>query len=438
MTGKPDKVENSKKPDKERGEIEIRTEFVIKPKAGSMMDLSVKSRESSLSLRNLKEKSFNIKDKFKLLNKSKKSKFTGENQLAEQARKMGGSKLDFLDGEDIGSIASSYSSINGPTLNRDLKVNTMSRFNPARSSFISKSSSRNDSFSFNGGETPFDEDELNEKDDDKNMAAPSPFKRQNSIKFSRQSLRSNGSYSQRQLTNNNFIDENSNTSLNGIDEEKIPPPSSTNEAIHIAPLPPFGDDDEPNNFNSNNQILNAINNDISNQKFDDDFTASFNEINNSKRTSFSFESNQPKIISNLNDKQLKMPSEDQKSSNSTESQQLSNNSSSVSSYEANFERDDRTKLRNSNSNLDIKNIEIIPSRILNHSNKPQAPVIPAITTTTPSQTTNTSNLSNSIQDDEDDHIDWASSEDEEIVKQEVETFETFERNQVIIFLFFST
>ena len=57
LTGKPDKVENSKKPDKERGEIEIRTEFVIKPKAGSMMDLSVKSRESSLSLRNLKEKS---------------------------------------------------------------------------------------------------------------------------------------------------------------------------------------------------------------------------------------------------------------------------------------------------------------------------------------------------------------------------------------------
>jgi hypothetical protein len=396
-----------------------------------MMDLSVKSRESSLSLRNLKEKSFNIKDKFKLLNKSKKSKFTGENQLAEQARKMGGSKLDFLDGEDIGSIASSYSSINGPTLNRDLKVNTMSRFNPARSSFISKSSSRNDSFSFNGGEAPFDEDELNEKEDDKmeNAAAPSPFKRQNSIKFNRHSLRSNGSYSQRQLTSNNFIDENSNTSLNGIDEEKIPPTNSTNDEIHIAPLPPFGDDEPHTN---GNLILNTINNDISNQKFDDDFTASFNEINNSKRASFSFESNQPKLIENSNSEQFKRPSEEQISSNSADSQQLSNNSSSVSSYEANFERDDRIRLRHSNSNLDIKNIEIISSRILNHANKPQAPVIPAITTTTPSQTTNTSNLSNSIQDDEDDHIDWASSEDEEIVKQEVETFETFQRNQVII------
>jgi len=309
----------------------------------------------------------------------------------------------------------------------------MSRFNPARSSFISKSSSRNDSFSFNGGEAPFDEDELNEKEDDKNITGPSPFKRQNSIKFSRQSLRSNGSYSQRQLTSNNFIDENSNTSLNGIDEEKIPPPISTNDEIHIAPLPPFGDDDEPlTNGINNNLILNTINNDLTNQKFDDDFTASFNEINNSKRTSFSFESNQPKLIENLEGKKLKRPSEEQISSNSTDSHQLSNNSSSVSSYEANFERDDRIRLNHSNSNLDIKNIEIIPSRILNHTNKPQAPVIPAITTTTPSQTTNTSNLSNSIQEDDDDHIDWASSEDEEIVKQEVETFETFERNQVII------
>lgn len=39
-------------------------------------------------------------------------------KLAEQAKRMGGSKLDFLDGDDIGSITSSYSSINGPTLSR--------------------------------------------------------------------------------------------------------------------------------------------------------------------------------------------------------------------------------------------------------------------------------------------------------------------------------
>jgi hypothetical protein len=50
-----------------------------------MMDLSTKNRESSLSLKNLKEKSLNIRqsfgDKFKILNKSKKQKFSGENQV---------------------------------------------------------------------------------------------------------------------------------------------------------------------------------------------------------------------------------------------------------------------------------------------------------------------------------------------------------------------
>lgn len=88
LTGKPEKSsENSKKPDKDRGEIEVRTEFVIRPKAGSMMDLSIKSKDKSLSLKNLKEKSINIKqsfgDKFKLLNRSssKKNKFNGENQV---------------------------------------------------------------------------------------------------------------------------------------------------------------------------------------------------------------------------------------------------------------------------------------------------------------------------------------------------------------------
>ena len=31
---------------------------------------------------------------------------------------MGGSKIDFLDGDDVGSITSSYSSINGSNLQR--------------------------------------------------------------------------------------------------------------------------------------------------------------------------------------------------------------------------------------------------------------------------------------------------------------------------------
>lgn len=84
LQSKPDKSE-SKKPEKERGEIEVRIEFVIRPKTGSVMDLSYKSRENSLSLKNIKEKSSNIKhslgDKLKILQKPRKPKFTGENQV---------------------------------------------------------------------------------------------------------------------------------------------------------------------------------------------------------------------------------------------------------------------------------------------------------------------------------------------------------------------
>jgi hypothetical protein len=50
-----------------------------------MMDLSMKNKEKSLSLRNLKDKSNTLKqslgDKFKILQKSRKSKFAGENQV---------------------------------------------------------------------------------------------------------------------------------------------------------------------------------------------------------------------------------------------------------------------------------------------------------------------------------------------------------------------
>lgn len=83
------KEENSKKAAKERGEIEIRVEFITKPKTGSVMDLSSLSKtnkEKTLSLKNLKDKSHNFrhsfKENFKLLNKSKsKSKINEDNQV---------------------------------------------------------------------------------------------------------------------------------------------------------------------------------------------------------------------------------------------------------------------------------------------------------------------------------------------------------------------
>lgn len=59
----------------------MRVEFVIRPKTGSVMDLSSKNRDSSLSLRNLKDVKNSFTDKFKMLQKPRKPKSTGENQV---------------------------------------------------------------------------------------------------------------------------------------------------------------------------------------------------------------------------------------------------------------------------------------------------------------------------------------------------------------------
>ena len=83
LGSKPEKSGKTKKPEKERGELEIRVDFIIKPKAGSMMDLSMKSKEKSLSLRNLKEKMSikgSIGEKL-LLKKPGQPKYSGENQV---------------------------------------------------------------------------------------------------------------------------------------------------------------------------------------------------------------------------------------------------------------------------------------------------------------------------------------------------------------------
>jgi hypothetical protein len=90
--GKPDK--EHKKPEKARGEVEIRIDFLVKPKSGSMADLS-KTKDKSLSLKSLKDKSSNFKgsitnikhsigDKFKSLQRSgSKKKYSGENQVSQ-------------------------------------------------------------------------------------------------------------------------------------------------------------------------------------------------------------------------------------------------------------------------------------------------------------------------------------------------------------------
>jgi hypothetical protein len=80
LHGKSDSsIENSKKPEKNRGEIEVRVDFIVKPKAGSMMNLSMKSNDKTLSLRDLKQKpgsfkvSLGLGDKFRSLKRKEKS-----------------------------------------------------------------------------------------------------------------------------------------------------------------------------------------------------------------------------------------------------------------------------------------------------------------------------------------------------------------------------
>ncbi len=82
--GKPDKVQ--KKPEKARGEIEVRVEFSVKPKSGSVTDLA-KTKDKSLSLKSLKDKSLSVKnllgEKIKSLQRSgSKKKYSGENQVS--------------------------------------------------------------------------------------------------------------------------------------------------------------------------------------------------------------------------------------------------------------------------------------------------------------------------------------------------------------------
>jgi hypothetical protein len=82
--GKPDK--EHKKPEKARGEVEVRVDFSVKPKSGSVVDLS-KTKDKSLSLKSLKASSLSIKhtigDKFKSLQRTgSKKKYSGENQVS--------------------------------------------------------------------------------------------------------------------------------------------------------------------------------------------------------------------------------------------------------------------------------------------------------------------------------------------------------------------
>ncbi|CAF0817304.1 unnamed protein product [Brachionus calyciflorus] len=398
------KEENSKKAAKERGEIEVRVEFITKPKTGSVMDLSSLSKtnkEKTLSLKNLKDKSHNFKhsfkENFKILSKSKsKSKINEDNQLGEQARRMNGSKLDFLDGEDMSSLTSSYSSLNGNRLtNNDHKqMNSMSRYNPSRSSVVSAgSSSRNDLDSLNSN--PNDEslyDDNNNNNDESQMS----FNRNSS--FRRSSLRRP---SKRSTKDNDTINE---------------------AKIHIAPLAPFSINNNNNNNSNNDQhqqryhVLDSIIHEENTPNYQPQQKQHQQQNNLSPTNPF------------INDIKHEEPS-------------FAN--IFTSSFASGLEKLDEVKIEP----LIIQKEEpkqkeiVIPEIYISPKSTSvivdQTSINSSAATLTKSDLSNNTkkidklksvNNSNGNDDDEEDQIDWTSSDDEEIVKQEIETFE---RNQIL-------
>lgn len=361
------------------------------------MDLASfsKSKEKTLSLKNLKEKSSSIKhslgDKLKILQKPRKSKFDGENQLAEQARRMDGSKLDFLEGEDIGSLTSSYSSINGPRLANDTKqMSAMSRYNPSRSSFISRTSSRMDvesTSSFNENSANNDED-FNENQDNDDISAS--FNRNNS--FRRSSLRRPS------------IGKKSNAvSFQSKQEEEFETNfENSDKKIHIAPLPAFLDDHQRHQVQSSviheeaspiapNIRTNSADTSPSNISDNIDVASSFASIFTS-----SFASGSDKTYFETGKKENEILS--------TPASILSDIPTPVI---------DSSKIVKRNDRLKVPGVDMSPQ------------TVKATTLTKPMKREKLS--SNFEQDEDEDQIDWASSDDDEIVKQEIESFE---RNQV--------
>ncbi|CAF0860800.1 unnamed protein product [Didymodactylos carnosus] len=103
------------KADKDRGEIEVSLQFYAKNgTTGSVLDLSTKRKH--LSFGEIKR---SLRNKAKIVKPDKKSKYNGENQLADQRRRLGGdasqSVRDFLDdsaSEGTASFAGSMMSLN--------------------------------------------------------------------------------------------------------------------------------------------------------------------------------------------------------------------------------------------------------------------------------------------------------------------------------------
>lgn len=358
----------------------------------------------------------------------------------------GGSKMDFLEGEDVGSISSSYSSINGPTLNRlgdSKQINSMSRFNPARSSFISKSSSKldNDSASIR------EEDNNDEFNDENNSGEFDRDSANGSSSFQRRNSSRNLGGFNRQNSRRSYLSQNKNVSDFGIDNSNDNSTSTSNNqtnetvkpsGLHIAPLLPFTSTSTPtltprdnadaksnNHHSANNQYqTQSQRHPIINSTIDEEMVApnlkSPNKEQKNKQPTDSFASIFTASLSENNNLKTDDLKTQQNSSRSTLNQSPGASiSSGIDSYNGNKSNLANTSRTDMTFRNDADMEQNKSPKSLNKSTYSNQAI--------PSIRTSTKSLKQEANDEDDDHIDWASSEDEEIVKKEIATFE---RNQV--------
>lgn len=360
----------------------------------------------------------------------------------------------------------------------------MSRFNPTRSSFISRNSSTrmdNDTSSVNENSNPNDDDSASQNDAnqqqdlDMNMNDLQSFNRNNSFRKSslrRQSKRSMSYLQQTKEANENGAFTNpKNSSSVSASLSSSSSSSADQSRLHIAPLPAFlndGDeyshDDEIHQRNQRYQVLSSIileetvppavpqatnvsassssssnraNNDLhQTDSFASIFTASLAnndstkpDVDSSAKNNRFSTPNSSHVINNINNNNNNNNSNPFLLSSSKNS---ANDLLKIEALIVSTGPDEHETSAAINLTSDSKSrIEPSPKSLSNHS---------SMTTMVKSETVKNQLKSNSNynnhddDDDDDDQIDWASSEDEEIVKQEVETFE---RNQVSFSFFLS-
>ena len=301
----------------------------------------------------------------------------------------------------------------------------MSRFNPARQSFISRTSSRmdNDSSSIYGAETSRqDQDQEfeyeNEIESDRDSANGSSFQRRNSSKFGQPSLA-------RQASKNSAAAAASSPQL-----KHYPPPTPGDTAdqassLHIAPLLPFNNSSTPqltprglNKTESKRYQVTTIDEEITTpakapkasnhpaDSFASIFTASLALENKKPESLNPFLTDEPNLI---------------------ESTAISGGRKKKSAPVVKIESKNPFIDEDDEASEDFQ-------KQSNKKKKQQAPSVPTIAVNAKSVNSLTMGA---VNDDDEDHIDWASSEDEAIVKQEVETFErrqVFKHDDILLFL----